>query len=255
MFMLVEQTYGTSCRTRTHADYQSVFVFQNMSSDLQHQCLIRDSCRLGKYKQDSLSPCPLLVTMNLIANVFFILSHCRSLPSVFIRPDLTESQRKACDCDILLRERRNRLVAGVQSGLIKIRGSKLFVSGALSGSVVEVAFVPAVFNDAPAALNDASAKPNDASVDLSDSAPPLSLPLVSLALLDGRGLSVCLWKSRSIVNKSIAFKSFLFSSDYKMVAVTETWLNLQLLMVKSFPPCRGFGQTMLIFWFDHGLLQ
>lgn len=184
--------------------------------------------------------------MNLTANVFLILSHCRSLPSsVSIRPDITESQRKACDCGILLRERRNCLVAGVHSDLIKIRGSKLFVSGALSGSVVEDAFVPALFNDAPAALNDASAKPNDASVDLSDSAPPLSLPLVSLALLDGRG----------IVKKSIAFKSFLFSSDYKIVAVTETWLNLQLLMVRSFPPCRGFGQTTLIFWFDHGLLQ
>ena len=168
-----EQIHGTSRRARTHADYQSVSsVFKNMSLDLQHQCLIRDCRRLGKYKQDSSSPRPLLVTMNSTA-VSFILSHCRSLPSsVSIRPDLTPSQRKARG--ILLRERRNRIVAGVQSD--RIRGSKLFVSGTLSGSVVGDAFVPAVFNDAPAALNDASAKPNDASVAVSDSAPPVSPP-------------------------------------------------------------------------------
>lgn len=164
-----EQIHGTSRRARTHADYQSVSsVFKNMSSDLQHQCLIRDCRRLGKYKPDSSSPRPLLVTMNSTADVSFILSHCRSLPSsVSIRPDLTPSQRKARG--ILLRERRNRIVAGIQSDCIKIRGSKLFVSGTLSGSVVGDAFVPAAFNDAPAALNDAS-------VAVSDSAPPVSPP-------------------------------------------------------------------------------
>ena len=35
--------------------------------------------------------------------------------------------------------------------------------------------------------------------------------------------------SRSIVNKLNVFQSFVYSSIYKIIAVTETWLNLQIL--------------------------
>ena len=42
-------------------------------------------------------------------------------------------------------------------------------------------------------------------------------------------IHVCLLNSRSSVNKMNAFQSFVYSSIYKLIAFTETWLSHQLL--------------------------
>ena len=38
-------------------------------------------------------------------------------------------------------------------------------------------------------------------------------------------LNVCLWNARSIVKQLTSFQSFVYSSDFSVIAVTETWLH------------------------------
>ena len=36
---------------------------------------------------------------------------------------------------------------------------------------------------------------------------------------------MCLWNSRSLVNKLTSFQSFAYSFKFNFFAITETWLN------------------------------
>ena len=40
---------------------------------------------------------------------------------------------------------------------------------------------------------------------------------------------VCLWNAQSLVNQLSAFQSYIIASNYSLVAITETWLNVNIL--------------------------
>lgn len=47
---------------------------------------------------------------------------------------------------------------------------------------------------------------------------------------------VFLWNACSLANKLSSFHSFIYSSDYKIYAITETWLNESFSSREIFPP-------------------
>ena len=57
---------------------------------------------------------------------------------------------------------------------------------------------------------------------------------------------VCLWNSRSLVNKLTSFQSFVYSSKFNIFAITETWLSSSVFDNEILPS--GFT----IFRRDHG---
>lgn len=72
--------------------------------------------------------------MNSTVEVSTVLSSCHKLSaSISIHPDLTQSERQ--ERGILLRERRRLIDAGVSRD-IKLKRSELYVSGTLTGRVV-----------------------------------------------------------------------------------------------------------------------
>lgn len=77
--------------------------------------------------------------MNSTFEVSTVLSSCHKLSaSISIRPDLTQSERQ--ERGILLRERRRLIDAGVSRDDIKLKRSELYVSGTLTGRVVNSVF-------------------------------------------------------------------------------------------------------------------
>ena len=48
-------------------------------------------------------------------------------------------------------------------------------------------------------------------------------------------LPVCLWNSRSLVNKLRDFQSFVYSSPFNVIAITETWLSSTILSKEILP--------------------
>ena len=138
---VAESPSGTSYLGRLNADNDAVSAtLSALASSIEHPpFLIRDCRRLGRYRPDSPKPRPLLVTMNSTVEVSTVLSNCRKLSaSISIRPDLTLSERQ--ERGILLRERRRLIDAGVSRVDIKLKRSELYVSGTLTGRVVNSVF-------------------------------------------------------------------------------------------------------------------
>ena len=135
-FGVAESPSSTSYLGRLNADNDAVSAtLSALASSIEHPpFLIRDCRRLGRYQPDSPKQRPLLVTMNSTVEVSTVLSSCHKLSaSISIRPDLTQSERQ--ERGILLRERRRLIDAGVSRD-IKLKRSELYVSGTLTGRVV-----------------------------------------------------------------------------------------------------------------------
>ena len=137
-FGVPECPKGISYQDRISSDHSSVLrVLESASSTLSTSSL-RDCLRLGKYKEDTSSPRPLLVKFNGIRDVQFILSNKTKLvmdsgSKIFVRKDLPKEERRTES--LLLKERRTLLGEGIQSSRIRIKGSQLFVDAKPFGQV------------------------------------------------------------------------------------------------------------------------
>lgn len=85
-------------------------------------------------------------------------------------------------------------------------------------------------------------------VSLSPGSPDISLTIPNPTLTTSASLtqsthpvssadvfSVCLWNSRSLVNKLRNFQSFVYSSSFQVFALTETWLSPFILSGEVIP--------------------
>ena len=54
-----------------------------------------------------------------------------------------------------------------------------------------------------------------------------NLLTIAASLLPDRlpSTTFCLWNAHSLVNKIDNFQSFVYSNDFKIIAITETWLH------------------------------
>ena len=132
---IAESPKGTPRLARISSDASAIMdVLSEVSQDGHPPVFARDCRRLGRYRQDSSTPRPLLVTLNSTFGVSSVLSNCHCLISrVSIRPDLSFTARK--ERGLYSRERRKLIDTGVNKSCIKIRKSGLYVSGKLAERV------------------------------------------------------------------------------------------------------------------------
>ena len=137
---IAELPKGTPRLARISSDASAVMdVLSEVSLDGHPPIFARDCRRLGRYRQNSSKPRPLLITLNSTFGVSNVLSKCHRLTSrVSIRPDLSFTERK--ERGLYLHERRKLIDTGVDKSCIKIKKSGLYVSGKLAGRVTNEVF-------------------------------------------------------------------------------------------------------------------
>lgn len=93
---IAESPNGTPRLACISSDASAVMdVLSEVSLDGLPPIFARDCRRLGRYRQDSSTPRPLLVTLNSTFGVSSVLSNCHRLTShVSIRPDLSFTEHK-----------------------------------------------------------------------------------------------------------------------------------------------------------------
>ena len=104
---------------------------------------LRDLFRLGKYRDSTTKPRPVLVKLTRTIDVSLLLSKARSLPkNIRIKPDMTQDERLVES--LLLKERWSLIQThGIECKAIRIRYNKIFVHNKLHGQVFNSSYVPA----------------------------------------------------------------------------------------------------------------
>ena len=138
--------------------------------------------------------------------------------------------------------------SGVDRHSIKLRKSSIFVSGQLHGKVINFQFTssPNLDDLAPTLSNLPNKEPtNNSTATTSAESAWLS-----------HTIPVCLWNSRSLSNKLRNFQSFVYSSPFLILAITETWLHLSIFDSEVLPsgfvifrhdrPTRGGGVLLAV---------
>jgi len=100
---------------------------------------IRDHLRLGKYRENSKRPRPVLVKFNRAIDRSLLLSNLRTtkLPgNIKITPDLSVEERTTSTRSLLLKERWNLMQDGMERESIKIRFNKILVANQVHGEVI-----------------------------------------------------------------------------------------------------------------------
>ena len=124
-----------------NSDFNEIASILSSLEESDHGCLIRDCHRIGKFIPNSERPRQILVTLGSTTDVSYVLSKSQLLPSsIYIRRDLSPIQRK--ERALLSQERKRLIDNNTDRKLIKIRNSSIFVSGRLTGRVVDGVFVP-----------------------------------------------------------------------------------------------------------------
>ena len=128
LFGINENPTGTSRHDRIKSDMKSCLdVITKLNSEINSQS-IRDCLQLGKYKQSSSRPRPLLLKLNRSIDVTTILSkRDQSSQGIVIKPDLS-LQDKQCNL-LLLSERWKLMQAGTDKKNIKIKSPIIYLNG------------------------------------------------------------------------------------------------------------------------------
>lgn len=245
IYGIPESPSGTSRFARGRHDFGEVhLVISSLEQDSNHSSSLRDCRRLGKYAKNESKHRPILAVLNSTADVNNILSrrHLLKTPSISIKPDLTPEERKTNS--ILLKERWKLISLGTDRRNIKIRGSNIFLNGRLHGKVINSVFSlsPTINDVAPqlSSLADKSLPSVAASSYPSSSAHSNEqINTASTQQQINRNSdwlpSICYWNARSLVNKLSSFQSFVYSSFFDVIAITETWLSDRFQNCELFP--------------------
>ena len=136
-----ECTKGTPRHERLNHDLDKVTSIVTEGDNSISPLSIRDLLRLGKYREESSKPRPILVKLNRTIDVSLLLSKAKSLQKdIRIKPDLTREERMIES--LLLKERWTLIQSGVERKVIKIRSNKIYVKNKLHGQVTNSSFVP-----------------------------------------------------------------------------------------------------------------
>uniref|UniRef100_A0A1X7SYA1 Uncharacterized protein n=1 Tax=Amphimedon queenslandica TaxID=400682 RepID=A0A1X7SYA1_AMPQE len=140
VFGITEPSQGTPRVTRINSDIERVTEeLTQLATTSGFSFQVRDCHRLGQYRPNSTKSRPLLVTLSSTIQVSNILSNCHHLSGVVsVRPDLSASERR--ERGILMKERWKLVNADIDRRSIKVKGSGLYVSGNLTGKVLNGVF-------------------------------------------------------------------------------------------------------------------
>ncbi|XP_019848641.1 PREDICTED: uncharacterized protein LOC100634511 [Amphimedon queenslandica] len=135
-----EPSQGTPRVTRINSDIERVTEeLTQLATTSGFSFQVRDCHHLGQYRPNSTKSRPLLVTLSSTIQVSNILSNCHHLSGVVsVRPDLSASERR--ERGILMKERWKLVNADIDRRPIKVKGSGLYVSGNLTGKVLNGVF-------------------------------------------------------------------------------------------------------------------
>ena len=131
---------------------------------------------------------------------------------------------------ILLSERWKLIQIGSDHRSFKISNTRLYLNGRLHGKVVDSTYslVPFLSDLAPTLSNlSNTSAPNGDDIQ----SPPTQTPTPS----SSNWISLCLWNSRSLVNKLCDFQSFIYSSSFNVIAIVENWLSPFIADNEIFP--------------------
>ena len=140
--------YGIEeCPKGTHFSQRQLKDTENVANFFETFCpqisdqSIRDTVRLGKFREEAVRP--ILVTMARVCDASTLLSNRRSIaPSskASLKPHMSHEQRKVES--ILLQERRRLIDSGKERSSIKIKGNRLYLHNLEHGRVENNQFVP-----------------------------------------------------------------------------------------------------------------
>ena len=142
-----ESPADTSKSDRLKHDLDGILTILSDINTTLTSASIKDYYRLGKYKQTSTHPRPILVKFLRAFEASLVLSNKGSLTSsaISIKPDMTRVERKTEQ--VLLKERRHLIDSGTECRFIRIIGNSLYVNRKLHGSVRNSQFCPAASSD------------------------------------------------------------------------------------------------------------
>ena len=134
---------GTKFKERLISDHNSVSSICQSIENPVSSASIKDCYRLGKYDKDRIRPRPLLVKFNSSANTTMILESKSRLrlkdgKPISVKRDIPTDQRSIMQ--LLLKERRHLIDAGVNRKLIRIYRDKLFINSKIAGYVQDNSF-------------------------------------------------------------------------------------------------------------------
>ena len=123
-----ESPAGTTRSVRSKHDFGEAFsVLSKLDGDI-HQVSVRECFRLGRFKEHSRYPRPILVKLACSMDVHSILSQRSSLPKgVVIKPDMSADEQKSES--LLLKERYRLIQSGTDKRDIKLRLPILYLRG------------------------------------------------------------------------------------------------------------------------------
>lgn len=134
-----ECSKGTPKNERLNHDLDKVTSIIAKGDNCISPLSIRDLLRLGKYREQSKRPRPILVKLNRAIDVLVLLSKAKSLPTnIKLKPDMSPTERLVES--LLLKERWSLIQRGIDRRTIKIRSNKIFVQQNLHGQVIDSTF-------------------------------------------------------------------------------------------------------------------
>ena len=120
---------------RTKHDFnEALSVLSNLDGDI-HPMSVRDCFRLGRFKERSRYPRPILVKLTHSVDVHSSLSQRSNLPEgVIIKPDMSMDERNSES--LLLKERYHLIQSGTDRRDVKLRLPVLYLRGKKYAEVV-----------------------------------------------------------------------------------------------------------------------
>ena len=136
-----ESDKGTPRHERLNQDLHKVITIVTEAKTNINPLSIRDLLRLGKYRDNSTKPRPILIRFNRAVDSTLLLSKASALPKgIRVKPDMSQEERLVES--LLLKVRWQQIENGIERKQIKIHNNKIFIQNRLHGQVIDSVFVP-----------------------------------------------------------------------------------------------------------------
>ena len=206
---------------------------------------IKHCFQLDKYSNALKHPRPLLIKLNCFIDVADILSRRTLFPpssNVYIKPHLSQSERK--QEQILLKDRRLLVNAGIHHRAIKLHGDKLYVDNKIRGQILDSIFVKCATTSSEATdvttLEPCQLPLANTHADQINNFPASFASMMSsnpspTTWLSSHKVNCFHWNCSSTVNKLKSFQCFAYPCCFDIIAFTETWLPEKIYKAEIFP--------------------
>jgi len=151
-----------------------------------------------------------------------------SLPKELrIKPDMSAEERQMES--LLLKERWALIQSGIERKVIRICSNKIFVHNKLHGQIINSSLV---LTQSSHPVSNMESSNNWLSPENSHAN---STPSKSDVGRERHNLKILLWNARSLNKQINAFQSYVYSVNFDIIAITETWLSNNISQMKDFP--------------------